>query len=622
MRERANTRRRWWVTRIPAAVLAVAALPGCKTVEEHGHDATAAAAAIVEKQQNEVFGRRTPFVVEPFADTLRRRLLETQNLPVTAPASVSTAELTPVPGFPEAARPAARAAAVGLLGPDSSPLVLSLTDALQIGARNSRDYQTRKEDVFETALGLDLAQDAFRTTFAGIFSSEATVEATPGDTESGVLSGFEVTATRLLRTGASLSGRIAFDLAHLLTSGGESSFGILADPSITVPLLSGSGRRIVTEALTQADRNVLYALYRLERFRRTYAVQIASEYLGVLQEQDRIRNQEENYRRLIASARRARRLGDAGRLPEIDVDEARQDELRARTRWIAARSQYAARLDRFKLTLGLPVDARLELDTMELARLVTDGRTRLGLDAAAAELVRAAPEEDADITLVEPTRDGAGRLELDERTAIAMALRHRLDMRILVDQVEDAQRDVVIRADALRPGLDLVGSAALGSRRQSLSSATSDRAQLRGDDATYSLGVDLDLPWEKTDERNALRSSFLALERAARAVQEFEDEIKLEVRASLRALAQAREDAKIQVQAVRLAERRVRNTDLQLQAGRAQVRDVLLAQESLLGARNALTAALRSYRVAELDLQRDMGVLDVSENGLWQEYMP
>ena len=49
-------------------------------------------------------------------------------------------------------------------------------------------------------------------------------------------------------------------------------------------------------------------------------------------------------------------------------------------------------------------------------------------------------------------------------------------------------------------------------------------------------------------------------------------------------------------------------------------RDVLEAQESLLSAQNSLTAALVSYRIAELELQRDMGVLEVDWKGNWREY--
>jgi len=37
---------------------------------------------------------------------------------------------------------------------------------------------------------------------------------------------------------------------------------------------------------------------------------------------------------------------------------------------------------------------------------------------------------------------------------------------------------------------------------------------------------------------------------------------------------------------------------------------------------NLLTTAVVNYRIAELAMQRDMGVLQIDEDGLWQEYLP
>ncbi|MBN1958666.1 MAG: TolC family protein, partial [Desulfuromonadales bacterium] len=65
---------------------------------------------------------------------------------------------------------------------------------------------------------------------------------------------------------------------------------------------------------------------------------------------------------------------------------------------------------------------------------------------------------------------------------------------------------------------------------------------------------------------------------------------------------------------------RVRGAELQLQAGRAQMRDLLEAQEALLSAQNALTAVMVDYRSAELATQRDLGTLQVDANGIWHEY--
>jgi outer membrane protein TolC len=45
------------------------------------------------------------------------------------------------------------------------------------------------------------------------------------------------------------------------------------------------------------------------------------------------------------------------------------------------------------------------------------------------------------------------------------------------------------------------------------------------------------------------------------------------------------------------------------------MRDLLEAQDALLAARNGLTAAVIQYRTAELQLQRDLDMLEITEKG-------
>jgi outer membrane protein TolC len=132
----------------------------------------------------------------------------------------------------------------------------------------------------------------------------------------------------------------------------------------------------------------------------------------------------------------------------------------------------------------------------------------------------------------------------------------------------------------------------------------------------------VDLPLERTVERNAYRESWIQLERTVRDFAQLEDLVKSQVRDRLRALLEAREGQRIQADAVKLAERRVDSARLLLDAGRAQTRDLLEAQEDLVSAQNDLTAALINYRIAELELQRDMGVLRVDGEGHWLEFDP
>jgi len=178
-----------------------------------------------------------------------------------------------------------------------------------------------------------------------------------------------------------------------------------------------------------------------------------------------------------------------------------------------------------------------------------------------------------------------------------------------------------VAADGLRPELTLLGSGQAGSHR-TLSQSDSPASGIDFTHGYYSALFEFDPGFERTAERVAYRESLIQLESAVRDVQGLEDQIKLDVRNDLRNLLEARETLQIQLLAVELARKRVRSTDLFLRAGRASIRDTLESQEALLSAQNAATSALVDYRVAELAIQRDMGVLDVSSDGLWREYSP
>jgi len=611
---------------IRAAVLTACTLcltAGCRPGSyRRGADETAY--KIIDEAQEQTLGRAEHFTIERPADTLRRRLLLDQGLPHAGAASLGSGSLDHVPHWPEDAYPpgpdtAPEAAA----WPQDRPLSLTLAQALQVAARNNRDYQTRKESVFQSALALDLEANEFRTLlFAGL-ESEYTENRTGNDPLRGVANTGTASAERRFTNGTALTTGFAVDLAKLLTADRSSSLGLLADATITVPLLRGSGRHIVTEPLTQAERDVVYSLFTFERFKRTLAVRVASEYLSVLQQLDQVRNAENNYRQLMASTQRARQRAEAGRLPQIQVDQALQDELRARDRWVSAQQSYAGRLDSFKITLGLPTDANVDLDREELTRLVAS----IEQFSKSNDNQRGAAPPDASDSATDkpaepiPPKLEGGRLEMAAGRAVDVALKNRLDLQSALGVVYDAQRGVVVAADALGAELTLFGSATVGERRGVGSAALPD-AQLRPSRGLYGLGMTMDLPLERTAERNAYRNSLIALEQAVRSAQGLEDQVKLDVRNSLRGLLQARESHQIQAQAVTVAKRRVESTELFLQAGRAEIRDVLEAQEALISAQNALTAALVSYRVAELQLQSDMGVLQLDEKGNWREYEP
>ena len=604
--------------------LSIFGLAGCSP-KEYRQRADREVEEIIEQKQLQIKGQAEPFSIETPADTLRRRLLIDQDLPISGDASLGSDVLPLIEDWPEDDQPARSPQSTWQpLFEIDGPLKLSLMDALMVAAANSRQYQTRKEDIFRVALGLDLERDVFRNTYFGGLESELVSNQFGDEKITGVANRASAEWTRLLEFGTALSSRILIDLVKLLTQGASSSFGIFADATVSIPLMAGSGRNIVTEPLIQAERDVVYAMYTFERFKRSLAVGIASGYLSVLRQQNVLRNAKENYERLQTGAQRAERLADAGRLPKIQLDQALQDVLRARNSWVSAQQEYANQMDAFKVSMSLPPDARIELDRLELDNLDRAAMAALGESVLSADMGGDHYDAESFNDQFEASMligEAKGLQALEPSEAVGLAFSHRLDLRTAQDRVNDAQRKVVVAADALRAGLTLTGTAAYGERR-GIDTADLPDADFNPRRGIYSAALLLDLPWERTEEQNIYRDSYIALERSVRDVQDLEDEIKLEVRSALRSLLKARESYQIQSRAVKLASQRVDSAALFLQAGRAQVRDVLEAQNDYVTTQNARIAALVNYRIAELELQRDMGVIEVDHRGIWSEYQP
>jgi outer membrane protein TolC len=606
---------RWAKRCLAAIVLFSLVAAGCRSPAEHRADADQVASTIITAKQEEALGKTEPFDIERPSDILRRRLIEEQGLPISGEASLGTDELAPIPHWPEKDYPpAATSADANIPVEPNRPLRISLLDALQIGARNSRDYQAQKERVFQSALALDLARNEFRTVFTMQADSSLTrnIEADENTLAAGGTAG----VGRTLKNGLDISAALAIDLVQLLP--GVFGRTLTADPSVSIPLLRGAGRHIVTEPLTQAERSVIYRMWEFERYKRSFAVTVARDYYDVLRQMDSVKNNENNYRSAIQSARWSRRQADAGRIPEIEVDQAVQRELSSRNSWISAQASLKDRLDAFKMSIGLPVDALIELDPNDLVQLGQRANQYLEtMRAAKTTAAETVPPADARVSLVQPTKEGAGPYEIDETLAVRLALENRLDLRVANGEVYDAQRQVVVAADDLRATLTAGANARLV--------ANDNDGSLGFESHQYSGLLTLDLPIDprsRTRERNNYRTSLINLEAATRSVQELEDQVKLAIRGELRTLLESRESLKIQAQSVVVAEKRVRSAGLFLEAGRAQIRDLLEAQDALLSAQNSLTAAVVNYRTAELQFQRDLDVLEVNEQGLWREFSP
>jgi len=454
--------------------------------------------------------------------------------------------------------------------------VLTLPQAVALATAHNRDYQAQKEALYIKALDLRLVRHDFETQFlggAGLgYRSDRNDEVFGLDTNFGF--------NQLLVTGARISTRIGLAWADVLTGNLRSGLASILTTTVAQPLLRGSDRQVILENLTQAERDTLYQLRSFNRFRKTFVVSIITQYYQVLQRLDTVKNARQNYNTLAWVYNRSEKLANAGRIPAFELDRIRQEKLQALDTYIQAEKQYKQALDEFKITLSLPTTAEFQLDDSEL------------------EALKAA---------------GLSMPDFSEDEVIKTALSRRLDLANRAEQVADAERKVLVAADALRADLNLLGTISGVSRRRA------NRRTLQSLREEYGIDLELDLPFDRVAEQNIYRKALITVSQRQREYEQAADTVKLQVRQAYRDLTEAAQRYQVQIESLRLAEKRLKNTFLLLQYGRASTRRVLNAQQDLFDAQNAATDALVNYAIATLNFYRDTGVLGVRPDGMWQK---
>ncbi len=136
---------------------------------------------------------------------------------------------------------------------------------------------------------------------------------------------------------------------------------------------------------------------------------------------------------------------------------------------------------------------------------------------------------------------------------------------------------------------------------------------------TRFAGVTFNYELDQTDNRDAYRLAIIAHDRSQRNLEEFIDEVRLDVRESYRELIRSQRSYEIQLRNVKTAKRRSDLSALEQKAGRASARDVLTSQRSLLDARNGLAAALVSYTTTRVQFLATLGMIYVDKRGLLHE---
>ncbi|MBL8761102.1 MAG: TolC family protein [Phycisphaerae bacterium] len=464
--------------------------------------------------------------------------------------------------------PAAQAALI------QDAIVLDLAEAWRTGQRSAPEYLASEEQYLLSAISLLIERHQWSPRLSNTTSATLSGQGEDGRFDSAVRILNDLAVTQKLPYGGDVQARWLWDATEQLreqsTGRYRQSSSIALDASI--PLMRGAGL-IAQESLIQAERNLVYGARTFERARRQFLVDVATDYFSLLQTQASIRNQVQQLKSLRTFEEETAQLVKAGRKAEFDRADASNRVLSGMASLENLREQYRLQLDRFKVSLGLPVDKPLVVGPLSL------------------EL----PEPDA---------------ELSEAAALALEL--RLDLQNRRDQTEDARRNLANAKNGLLPGLDVTAGASVPTDGD----AREGGVAFDPDDTSYDAGLRLSLPLDRRAEQLRVKQAAIAVDRSVRDYSTARDNVVLNVRAALRAVDLARFQLRLAEQQVQITQRR--RQEQEIKKSEVDTRKRLEAESDLLDALNARDRAVTQLRTAVLRYLLETDTLRVKRDGTFE----
>lgn len=272
---------------------------------------------------------------------------------------------------------------------------LTLANLMELATINSREYQTRKELLFTTALALtrrryqfDLNPSPFGNGTAASFRHLRN----NGTTQNQLATPSGVGVQKTLATGGEFLARFANSV--VLTFNGPSGFATDIGSEMIFDFQQTIFQRDVRfENLTQAERDVIYATRDYLRFRKQLFRDIADQYYSLLLSYRGIEiNAQDYFTNLRGFIQSQAEYRTAEKIPRIQVDQFEQNVLRARSNLVSNCFSLDAALDQLKFRLGLPIEMPLYLELTELQSISLKDElsvARQMINRARAELLNA-----------------------------------------------------------------------------------------------------------------------------------------------------------------------------------------------------------------------------------------
>jgi hypothetical protein len=212
-------------------------------------------------------------------------------------------------------------------------------------------------------------------------------------------------------------------------------------------------------------------------------------------------------------------------------------------------------------------------------------------------------------------------IELTAEEALDIARVNRRDWMNARAAVVDQWRLIEVAANALKSDLDVV----VEGRVDPLARNLFGSPPVNNTTGSLRVGLEFDAPLTRLAERNTYRRALINYQRTRREYYIYEDLVQQSLRDAIRTIRLSQVNFEVRRSSVFVAIVRTDMTRLQLteppakggSVGATTARDVQEALEALLRAQNEFLSIWVNYEAQRMNLDLDLGTMQLDDQGLW-----
>lgn len=333
--------------------------------------------------------------------------------------------------------------------------------------------------------------------------------------------------------------------------------------TITQPLLRGMGTDITTDSVQSADAAYKTSLRNVYQTKVNTVLETISAFYDAVRQMEMLQLYEKMTERLKGHSEIARAKEKVGLSTPMDTYRAEIPLKEAEDAMIIASEAFQDARDRLKLILALPQNTELDLTVPEV------------LDFQ----------------------------ELSLNDAIEKALKKRIEIEQMNQDMAEAQRKAAIMKHNILPDLNLV----LGYGRYGTSDTMGKSTGF--DFNRYNVGLEAGTDIFRTAERAAYQQSLLSIKMLSMNIESKKEDIRREVRKQWLSLQEAARRMGIRKSQIKQGEEKIALAEVKFAHQMADNFDVIEAEKELQSARSNLLAAKIEYALGTYNMKAIMGLL-------------